>query len=301
MSVNIPRPFIPVWFDSLGLTANQYRVLCNLWRRANTRVAVPNCFPSAKVIMADCHINKNTVWKVLQDLEFRGLIKRERGRRNSNIYHLLIPNEVGLTEGATSPRELAHSEGHPPAQNRGRPLAETRGRQLAQSEGRKGYTRKVNQIKATKGGEEPPAPWPGSLPPDLLAEIATSTRRRPDEVTRYYIGFLDATKRWRIHYGDTGLAELKDKLRHAQPEELRDPTGSMSSAGELSGAAHIDGPEPVGDWREILRDAPEEWLNGWANREWGTLVHSARAYVVSRLVPAGAIPSLVGREAHTPV
>lgn len=84
------KPFIPAWLDDAGLTPHQHRVLCTLWRRGEGK-----CYPSMANIAKTCRMKRDTVCKVLRELEEGGwIIRRKRkgkGVRNGNQYDLLVP------------------------------------------------------------------------------------------------------------------------------------------------------------------------------------------------------------------
>lgn len=102
-------PFIPRWLDELGLAANEFRVLCHLWRRGRG-----TCFPSGETIAQTCRLHPDTVWKVLKKLETQSLIRRRpktgsRGRHNE--YELLVPTDFKCEEN--HPSDSAVSNLHP--------------------------------------------------------------------------------------------------------------------------------------------------------------------------------------------
>jgi DNA-binding MarR family transcriptional regulator len=144
------RPFIPASLDDFGLTPPQFRVLCHLHRRAGSN---GDCYPAAHSIAKTCKIHRDTVWKCIKELESAKLIKRSKGRRNSNRYHILASIPVGGKQGPTQANELAESEGQE--------LAESKGRELAESKGRKGYPHKGNQRRVS---------IPGGISSDPLSE-----------------------------------------------------------------------------------------------------------------------------------
>ena len=150
MSEN-PSPFIPAWLDDLGLTANQFRTYCHLRRRAGKD---GSCHPSGPNIAKVCRINKDTVWKVISELEIIGLIVRMKHFRNSNRY--LVRNSplssVGGIQGVTQEVESAESEGCQSAESKGWVSAESRGLQSAESEGCKGNPSKGIQLRESNEG-----------------------------------------------------------------------------------------------------------------------------------------------------
>ena len=64
-------PFIPSSLDDAGLTPSQFRVLCHLWRRGQT-------YSKAATIAKVCKLNRNTVFKILNELKEKKLISREK-------------------------------------------------------------------------------------------------------------------------------------------------------------------------------------------------------------------------------
>lgn len=69
MSEEPKKPFIPSELDDAGLPANQFRILCHLWRRGET-------FSSAGTIAKICRLKRDKVFEILSDLEKAGFILR---------------------------------------------------------------------------------------------------------------------------------------------------------------------------------------------------------------------------------
>lgn len=63
------QPFIPAELDEAGLPANQFRVLCHLWRRGET-------YSNAATIAKVCRLKRDTVFECLAELERGGYINR---------------------------------------------------------------------------------------------------------------------------------------------------------------------------------------------------------------------------------
>ena len=99
-------PFIPAWLDGMDLTPVQFRVLCNLWRRAGKD---RKCFPKAATIAKDCRIKRATVWGVIEALEERGLITRDR-LRTSNLYRLRVTQEGAPSGPSQSSQKVPQTD-----------------------------------------------------------------------------------------------------------------------------------------------------------------------------------------------
>lgn len=92
------RPFVPAWFDELGLSAAEFRVLMHLWRWARTKNGVKPCTSTARTIQRTCRLSEPTVWKCLRSLEVRGLLQRSKRFQESNVYHVKMPSPITQKE-----------------------------------------------------------------------------------------------------------------------------------------------------------------------------------------------------------
>lgn len=266
------RPFVPRWLDELALKPNQFRVYCNLWRRADSQGI---SWPAAETIAADCRINRDTVWAVLTELEAAGLIERSKGYRNSNRYRVLIP--VGGNEG---PTQSAETDGLHSTENRGLQSAETDGCESAETRGRKGNPRKVIQERESKEGGEAPTPavefpWSGlddpSLPPavtNALADAfheATVAARVFTAIRGRKIRYRDQHPR--ADWPDVMLAEIEQQARTAKRE--RGPRG-VAMSNSYAGIFDHDGAGKRGQNLTEAKDqrpaSPLDGPEGWHAR-----------------------------------
>ena len=94
------NPFIPSELDEAGLPANQFRVLCHLWRRGET-------FSNAATIAKVCRIKRDTVFQVLADLELGGFIRRKPRPGQTT---LIEPVPFGGTGGNGNPSRSGGQE-----------------------------------------------------------------------------------------------------------------------------------------------------------------------------------------------
>lgn len=161
-------PFIPAWFDELELTASEFRLLAHLWRRADKSGA---CYPSVPTIIACCRVTENTVWKVLRSLEHRGLLKRERRLRTSNLYRLVIPDTA--IETASGDSKTPQSERHQTPQSERHVTPQKEGCQTPQTRGWKGTPMKVPQERYSREGDGLLSTLPEKLS-DLEVEVLSS-------------------------------------------------------------------------------------------------------------------------------
>ena len=74
----------------LGLKPRDFAVYCCLIRHSG---ADSSCFPSRRVIAAECRMDKKTVDTAIENLSTLGLVKkvgryRRDGTRASNLYHV---------------------------------------------------------------------------------------------------------------------------------------------------------------------------------------------------------------------
>jgi hypothetical protein len=82
------NPFVPAWLDDLSLNARQMRVLIHLWRRGQT-------YSNASTIAAVCHLNRDTVFSILADLEAAGLIRRTPRPGRTTLIEPVPQNQTG--------------------------------------------------------------------------------------------------------------------------------------------------------------------------------------------------------------
>jgi hypothetical protein len=238
------RPFVPVWLDEANLTANEFRVLCNLWRRAD---AAGVCWPSAPRIAADCRIHRDTVWSCLRSLEQGGWITRSKFRRNSNQYQLHV--RVSGNKGPTQTGQSAESKGRQSAESNGRHPAESEGRQSAESEGR--------QSAESKGHEGIPVKEPqGRLPSE---GVGSPTR---------------------FEMTETELQAIADEFQMTLPGAAEALRVYRQNKGVW---VHKDGPLSIDAFAGWLRTTKEgkrlvgKHNNGWERNPWGGGHNSERA------------------------
>lgn len=75
----------------LGLKPRDFTVYCCLLRHSDSRDG--SCFPSRRIIAAECCMDKKTVDSAIESLSQLGLVKkvcrhRENGTRTSNLYYV---------------------------------------------------------------------------------------------------------------------------------------------------------------------------------------------------------------------
>lgn len=148
-----PPLIVPAQVDDLGLSAPAFRVYAHLCRRAS---GSGKCWPASPSIIKTCRLNKRTVWRSLDELETAGLVKRERGPRNSNVYTIVSLQEVGTYSAPTESVESVQKEGLQQVQNEPRQQVHSESRQSVQKEGRKGVPMKEYQRREPEGGGDSP-------------------------------------------------------------------------------------------------------------------------------------------------
>lgn len=181
-------PFIPVWFDELQLTSSEYRVLIHLWRRSDRQ---GTCFPSVPSVITCCRLTENTVWKALRVLEARGLVKRERRLRTSNLYRLIIPDTA--IEAASEDRETPQIERHQAPQSSGCQIPQSAGCKTPQRKGCKGSPMKVPQTRFPNEEGEGLSTLPEKLS-DIEVETLSSNFCFEREAIREGYEFFRQTK-----------------------------------------------------------------------------------------------------------
>ena len=81
-------PFIPAWFDDLGLTSRQFRIACRVARRGD-------CYESARAIATHCKISRNTVLAEIKTLVSLGVIAQLRSDNGRPFFRLVYPQSSG--------------------------------------------------------------------------------------------------------------------------------------------------------------------------------------------------------------
>lgn len=259
------KPFIPSWIDDAQLSAAEFRVLCHLWRRADHKSL--KCYPAAKSIMITCRISENTFWRVLRKLESRGLIRREKGKRASNLYTVIeFPPQ-------SAPKETEITPASP--QSVGSDAPQNVGCQSPQNSGSKGYPKKSIHLRESRKGELSLSPdWPDSIPEDRVSELVTAMSLPVDSLQKAYGEF----RQLKLTFGDqpprseddvwgifmhwmlksTAGRKLVVKLKSLV---VADATDNMRSAEAIS--------EPR-NWQEVIADDVEDSM--FVTWNWGNLM-----------------------------
>lgn len=135
------NPFIPSKLDEAGLPANQFRVLCHLWRRGET-------YSNAATIAKVCRLKRDTVFGILSDLEESGFIRRKPRPGQTT---LIEPVPIWGAGGSSNPSRL-----------RGQEPSRSGGRDPSRFGGHKGDPTKEIPLKKSQGSKKPPLAF--SLP-----------------------------------------------------------------------------------------------------------------------------------------
>ena len=104
--------FIHSALDEADLTAQEFRVYCNLSRRAGKGEA----FPSLKSISEVCNVSRKTVIDAIKELEIRRMIIVSRGFGKANRYTLTkqslwfkpVSNEIPVSNMLPVSNETLH-------------------------------------------------------------------------------------------------------------------------------------------------------------------------------------------------
>jgi len=135
------NPFIPSKLDEAGLPANQFRVLCHLWRRGET-------YSNAATIAKVCRLKRDTVFGILSDLEKSGFILRKPRPGQTT---LIEPVPFWGTGGNDNPSRM-----------RGQEPSRSGGQDPSRFGGHKGDPIKEIPLKKSQGGKKQPMAF--SLP-----------------------------------------------------------------------------------------------------------------------------------------
>jgi len=275
------RPFIPAWLDDLRLSAPEFRVLCHLWRRADKN---NRCFPGATEILLACKISKNTLWRILNELEQRGLIQRRRSFRNSNTYTLIVPRSISPKEGVTGDNKLPQSEGRLSAQNRGRESTQSEGSQSPQKEGQEGIPIKgIQRREYSEGVRHTPSAWPVEVPVHIAGEIANGLNISVHTVQAGYTEFRGK----KLAFNDKPpprQADIWEAVRawlkaSKEGRALRDAEKTQRAVAE------IQHPEPIeepAEWRTTLSEDDEDRRN-WGCTKWENILDFYQRRIVKTM------------------
>jgi len=180
--------FVPADLDDAQLSVHAFRVYCHLARR--TLHSVADKWPSAPTIAATCRMNEDSVWRALDELIERNMVRREPRPGTSSRHILLKPSLWNKVVNSPSPETKTRrkrgdggKEGTP--ENKGQGAAENRGQGAAESRGYEGTPMKVLHEGLAGGSADPPTtiapepvPQPAQKRParrnlafDTLAEI----------------------------------------------------------------------------------------------------------------------------------
>lgn len=236
-------PFIPAWLDDLNLTANEFRVLCHLWRRAGSDGV---CFPGGDSIRKACRVSDPTLWAVLRKLESRGLLERRKRFSNSNSYRMMVPSWGTQNETVTQSGSL---------KSEGLQSLKSEGLGSLKSEGCKGSPMKVPHLRIDLAeavapaeiAEEPKKDRPRNL---LLDSLVTLDGGALAEVTKPAWGA--AAK---------ALKEIKAASPDVTPEEIYKRAGNYRR--EFKGMKIS--PSSLAKWWSSMGkgSAPQKSKLGW--------------------------------------
>lgn len=259
------KPFIPSWLDEAGLSATEFRVLCNLWRRAERETLT--CFPSAANIMETCRVAENTLWKVLRSLERKGFLSRTKGRHNSNTYTL-----VELVVDSAVRSNTTRDGSVPPQTAREVPPQKTTC-PSPQKERHEVSPPKEIQLREPSGHSHTPV-WSDMIPEPIAGELGTQMGMSPELIRNAYTQF----RHIKLAYRDKAPAVAADAWG-IFGQWLRTSTPGRKIVAELKAAAVATDaadrgrpngptPEPVG-WREVAARDDEDC--SWATANWDSI------------------------------
>ncbi len=189
-------PFIPAWLDDSRMPANQFRVLCHVWRRGET-------FSTAATIAKVCRLKRDTVFKVLSDLETAGFIRR-------------TPRSGQTTLIEPAPFWGTGENGNPPRLG-GQEAPRNGGQDPPRLGGHKGTT--IKELPLRKSGdvffEDPPS-----------RKLPTPQLPFPSEA------FAEAWKDWKQH--------RSEKRKPITPLSAKKSLSDLSKMGEARAIAAIN-------------------------------------------------------------
>ena len=88
------RPFIPAWLDDARLSQAEFRLYCHLCRRADKNGIA---WPSYQSIQDACGFSHKTVWRIVKELENRGMITKAGkpfgGSCRYRVFPIVSPGE----------------------------------------------------------------------------------------------------------------------------------------------------------------------------------------------------------------
>lgn len=203
--------FVSAAADDAGLSVHAFRVLARICRRWSER---DGCYESGAKMAKACRIKRDSVFRALNELEDRGMIRRtERAGQTSRIDPLPVenwtppvpPNGTGTRPPKRdSPNEgVSPQTGHPPVPPNGTPPVPPNGTQRDTSKG----TLEGKPNRARGGAFEHPAviayaDVTGKPPPMAHADaIATALPRpTPDTLRQWteHVTTWDVTPKWNV-------------------------------------------------------------------------------------------------------
>jgi len=285
-------PFIPVWFDELGLRPIPFRILAHLYRRAGTKLS---CWPGAESIQRACRVSDDAFWPAIHELEQRGLIRREKRRYNSNEYFLTIPDVTPENRVTVSPTETGEQS---PTLG-GEQLPTETGEQSPTETGDKGLEKEMSPRRRDRKVCAPASltcPWFGF--PDLPEDLRTFAVDKFGNEALAADGVVEIIGR-KLRYNDTqpNLAAWCAALR----SEISDTTnvrakgrgfaqqhtyaGVTSKVGDSTQRSAAAEPQPVAepaDWRELLPTDDDDRVR-FASSRWEAVLPFYQARIVAKV------------------
>jgi DNA-binding MarR family transcriptional regulator len=277
-----PRPFIPGWLDDLGLPQAEFRVLCNLWRHSDK---AGRCYPGSSSIMRRCRLSENTLWKTLNSLECRGLIARDKGKRNSNIYQLSVPTDTA-NETVTQAIELPQKEQQQLPQTEREQFPQKERLELPQKERYKGIPYKDIQLRESSEGVEPNThtpQLPAALSEDEVTAFAEATGATRAEVCAAFSAKIDRERKFGGAWDERAQAALRDDLREIAKNRTSNPR-HYSNTPDYSGIESfgIDAFLEPEDWRTKLPEDDEDLITH-GKYSWGSILPFYQRRIIEKL------------------
>lgn len=232
--------FVPADLDDAGLSVHAFRVYCHLARR--TMHSTTDKWPSGPSIAAWCRMNEDTVWRALEELIERGMVRREKRAGTSSRHILTKPSLWNKAPKLPTAAPKTHrkrgdggKEGTP--ETKGQGAAEKRGQGAAEKRGYEGTPIKVLHEGMAGGSDDPPT----SLPPEPVPQHANKkpTRRNfafdtlaqvdgtdtgsmtPPEASRIGKCLADIRAAWPVRLPEKPTLEQRETYEAALAEEIR--------------------------------------------------------------------------------
>lgn len=241
-------PLIPDWLVESGLSSNEIATLNKLWRHKG-KTPPFHVWPGRDEILRCVRMNKDTLSRVLNDLEKKGFLNRKSTWRSGHkavVFELLVPGEAiirnrGRIDQENSP-VLRDDLSTQSSEIRGVRSSETEGVQSSESEGEQ--SSEARGLEVIHGSKPKNKEREGSFTPSKLIPFSSTAESNDEWHARLALAWPDV--------------DIKAQLEKAHKKRNGDVERGWFEKAWLPGVT-AKAPRPGVSTPVITKDGPKGW------------------------------------------